>query len=109
MKLLPEWIWKEENRAVASFIGGAVVAVIAGIWAVFSYVTQHASHVEPQAQVTKMFGSKPLRVCRGDTKEKCIPMSAFIGCTSIENFAQQECKGEFRIEPTFKLNGGLRL
>jgi hypothetical protein len=40
MKLLPNWIWREENRAVATFIGTAVAATVAAAWAVFIYFNQ---------------------------------------------------------------------
>lgn len=51
MKLLPNWIWKEENRAVATFVGTAGAAIIAGGWAVFVYLSNGDT---PQGKISPL-------------------------------------------------------
>jgi hypothetical protein len=107
-KIIPEWIWEEENRKVAAFLGAAVVAVATAVWTVVIYYNGRTpADVRPVSQVkTSGAPGESYRVCKGDTMEKCMPVSVFVGCSEIENFAKLTCGEHYRLVPINAFAGG---
>jgi hypothetical protein len=112
--LLPDWIWKDENRAVATFIGGSLAAAVAGLWTIFVFVyhptpsdmgrSSEKAPFEAPSQRKKVLESQ--RLCNGDDPKKCPNGSLILKCGDIYDFMSAKCGGRYSFSPPVEREGG---